>query len=88
MKEGDDRLAERHAFDREEAVPAGVELIDDDVGVPEALERLVVVEPLDDLEVGVEPFDGRDHVLGALPAARRRRMQDHGARDDRRAAPG
>ena len=80
VEERDDRLAERHALDREEAVPAGVELVDDDVGVPEPLERLVVVEPFHDLEVGVEPFDGGDHVLGALAPARRGGVQDHRSR--------
>ena len=33
VQEGHDRLAERHALDREQAVPAGVQLVDDDVGV-------------------------------------------------------
>ena len=66
VQERDDRLAERHALDREQAVPAGIELVDDDVGVAVALERLLVVEALDDLEVGVEPLAGGDHVLGAL----------------------
>ena len=80
VEERDHRLAERHALDREQAVPAGVELVDDDVGVPEALERLVVVEPLDDLEVGVEALDRGDHVLGALAAPRRGRVQDDGPR--------
>ena len=73
VEERDDRLAERHALDREEAVPAGVELVDDDVCVAIALERLVVVQPFDDLEVGVEPLDGRDHLLGPL------RRRDDGA---------
>ena len=80
VEERDDRLAERHALDREQAVPARVELVDDDVGVPEALERLLVMEPLDDLEIGVEAFDRRDHVLGALASPRRGRVQDHGPR--------
>ena len=79
VQEGDDRLAERHALDREQAVPARVELVDDDVGVAVALECLVVVEALDDLEVGVEPLAGGDHVLGALAPPRRRRVDDHAA---------
>jgi len=29
VQERDDRLAERHRFDREDAVPAGIELVDD-----------------------------------------------------------
>ena len=69
MQEGDDRLSERHRLDREEPVPARVQLVDDDVGGAVALERLVVVEALDELEVGVEPFHGSDHVLAALAPA-------------------
>ena len=48
---GDDRLAERHRLEREDAVPAGVELVDDDVGPRVALARLVVADALDDVEV-------------------------------------
>ena len=44
-----------------------------------ALERLVVVEALDELEVGVEPLDGGDHVLAALAPARRGRVDDQRA---------
>ena len=68
VQEGDDRLAERHALDREEAVPAGVQLVDDDVGLAVALERLVVVEALDEDEVGVEALARGEHVLGSLAA--------------------
>ena len=68
MEEGHDGLPQRHALDREEAVPAGVELVDDDVGLAVALECLVVVEALDEDEVGVEPLACRDDVLGALAA--------------------
>ena len=75
-----DRLPERHALDREEPVPAGVELVDDDVGLAIALERLVVVEALDEDEVGVEPLARGEHVLGPLAAARRGRVQDHRSR--------
>ena len=77
VEEGDDGLAKRHALDREQPVPAGVQLVDDDVGVAEELERLVVMETLDDLEVGVESFARSDHMFGALSSARRRRVQDH-----------
>ena len=45
VQERDDGLPERHALDREEAVPARVELVDDDVRVAVVLERLVVAEP-------------------------------------------
>ena len=54
VEERDDRLAERHRLDREDAVPARVQLVDDHVRVPVALERLAMVEPLDDLELDVE----------------------------------
>ena len=80
MQEGDDRLPERHRLDREDAIPAGVQLVDHDVGRAVALERLVVVEALDELELGVEALARRDHVLGALPPARRRRVDDQRAR--------
>ncbi len=76
VEERDDRLAERHALDREEAVPAGVELVDDDVRVAVALERLGVMEALDDLEIGVEPLAGSDHEVGALPLPGGRRVDD------------
>ena len=78
MEERDDRLAERHRLDREDAVPAGVQLVDDHVRVPVALERLAVVEPFDDLELDVELLARRDDVLGALARARRRRVQHDG----------
>ena len=87
VQERDDRLAERHRLDREDPVPAGVQLVDDDVGRAVALERLVVMEALDELEVGVEPLARGDHVLGALaPAAARARARSAGARG-RTAAP-
>ena len=54
VEERHDGLAERHALDREQAVPAGVQLVDDDVGVAVQRERLLVVEPFDDPQVDVE----------------------------------
>ena len=66
VQEGDDGLPERHRLDREDPVPAGVQLVDHDVGGAVPLEGLVVVETFDELEIGVEPLDRRDHVLGAL----------------------
>ena len=42
VEERDDRLAERHRLDREDPVPAGVQLVDDDVSAAVALARLVV----------------------------------------------
>ena len=60
MQERDDGLAERHALDREEAVPAGIQLVDDDVGVAVALERLVVVEPSTISQLGVEALARAD----------------------------
>ena len=76
MQERDDGLPERHRLDREEPVPARVQLVDHDVGGAVALERLVVVEALDELEVGVEPFHGGDHVLAALAPAGGGRVDD------------
>ena len=76
VQEGDDRLPERHRFDREQPVPARVQLVDDDVRGAVALERLVVVEAFDELQIGVEPFHRGDHVLASLPPARRRRVDD------------
>ena len=76
VQERQHRLAERHALDREEPVPPGVQLVDDDVGVAVERERLVVVEALDDAELDVEPLAGAQHVVGPLPAARRRRVDD------------
>ncbi len=80
VEERDDRLSERHALDREEPVPPRVQLIDDDVRLAVALERLVVVEALDEDEVGVEPFARLEHVLRSLASPGRRRVEDHGAR--------
>ncbi len=79
VEERHDGLAERHAFDREQAVPAGVQLVDDDVGVAVALQRLVVMEALDDAELDVELLARSQHMVGPLPAARGRGVDDHGA---------
>ena len=81
VQERDDGLAECHALDREQAVPAGVQLVDDDVRVAVAGERLVVTQPFDDAELHVQPGAGLDDVVGPLAATRRRRV------DDDRAAP-
>ena len=85
VEEGDDRLAERHALDREQAVPAGVQLVDDDVGVLVEPPRLVVVEALDDLQVDRELLAGGDHVLGALAAAAGRGVERRPGARGRRA---
>ena len=74
------RLPERHRLQREDPVPAGVELVDDDVRPFVVAPRLVVAEPFDDVEVDVQPFARLDHVLGALAAPRRRRVQNHRTR--------
>src|SRR6188472_1302216 len=76
VQERHDRLAERHALDREQPVPARVQLVDDDVGLAVALERLVVVESLDEEEVCVEARTRLDHVLRSLATARGGRVQD------------
>ena len=80
VEERHHRLAERHALDREQAVPARVQLVDDDVRLAEALERLVVVQPFHEHEVGIEAVAGREHVLRPLTAAGGGRVQDHRAR--------
>ena len=46
VQEGDDGLAQRHRLDREQSVPAGVQLVDDDVRILVAATRLVVVQAL------------------------------------------
>lgn len=69
VKERHDRLAECHALDREESVPAGVQLIDDEVCGAVALKRLGVVKPLHDLEVDIKSCAGGDDVIRALALA-------------------
>jgi hypothetical protein len=76
VEERDYGLAERHRLDREDAVPARVQLIHDHVGAPVALERRAVVEALDDLEVDVQLGAGGHHVRGPLARARRGRVHD------------
>src|SRR5918995_5197932 len=73
-----DGLAERHRLQREDPVPAGIELVDHDVGAPEPAPRLVMAQPFDDVELDVEAFAGGDDVLGALAAPARRSMEDDG----------
>ncbi len=80
VQRGHDRLAERHRLDREQPVPARVELVDDDVGPLVALARLVVMQPLDDLQLDVQLAAGGDHVLRALPRAVGGRVDDDRAR--------
>ena len=70
VEERDDGLAERHRLDREDPVPAGVQLVDHDVGRAVALERLVVVESLDELEVGVQALR-RAATTCSVPLRRR-----------------
>ena len=88
VEERDHGLAQGHALDREEPVPPGVQLIDDDVGVAVVLERLPVVQALDDPELDVELRAGGEHVVGALPTPRGRGVDDDGSlpagRGDRR----
>ena len=78
MQERDHRLPERHRLDREQPVPPGVELVDNDVGGLVALAGLVVVEALDDLQIHRKLLACGDHVLGSLPAAARRGVDDYG----------
>src|SRR5581483_1005707 len=80
VEERDDGLAERHRLDGEEPVPAGVQLVDDDVRALVALASLVVMEALDDLELDRELLAGGDHVLGPLALAVGRRVEDDGPR--------
>ena len=77
---GDDGLAERHRLEREDAVPAGVQLVDDDVGARVALARDVVGHAFDDVEVDRQLRARLDHVLRALLLAVRRRVHDERAR--------
>jgi hypothetical protein len=46
-----DRLAQRHPLDREDAVPVPQKLVDDDVGLLVALERLLVAHAVHDVEL-------------------------------------
>ena len=78
VEECEDGLAEREAFDREDPVPPGVELVDHDVGLAVQRERLVVADALDDPQVDVEGFAGRDDVLRPLPPPRRGGVDDDG----------
>ena len=76
VEERHDRLPERHRLDREHAVPALEDLVDDDVGPLVLLAGLVVVDALDDLQVDRQLRAGLDHVGGALLHAVRGRMDD------------
>ena len=81
-----DRLAERHRLEREDPVPAGVQLVDHDVGALVPAARLVVAQALDDVELDVQALARLDDVLGALASAAGRRMQDDRAARAPRAA--
>ena len=74
----DDRLAERHRLEREDTVPAGVQLVDDDVARRVAVARLVVRQALDDVQVDVQLLARVDDVRGPLLLAVRRRVQTSG----------
>ena len=76
----DDRLAERHRLEREDAVPAGVQLVDDDVGPGVALARLLVVDALDDVELDRQLLARLDHEARALLLAVRGGVDDQRAR--------
>ena len=76
MEEGHHRLAERHRLDREQPVPARVQLVEDDVGLLVALAGLGVVEPFDDLELDAELVAGAHELLGPLAGAARGRMDE------------
>jgi hypothetical protein len=79
VEKGHHRLAERHRLDGEQAVPAGVELVDDDVRRLVLTPGLVMMEALDDPELDRQPRAGGDHVLGALAPAAGRGVDDDGA---------
>ncbi len=70
------RLAERHRLEREDPVPAGVQLVDDDVGSLVAPAGLVVPDPLDDVELDIQALAGCDDVLRPLAAPARRGVED------------
>src|SRR5829696_5727143 len=74
------RLAESHRLDREDPVPAGIELVDDEVGAPVPAACLVVAQPFDDVELDVEALARFYQVLGALPTPAGRGVQDDRAR--------
>jgi hypothetical protein len=60
-------------------VPVAQHLVDDDVRLLVALERLLVPDAVDDVEVDRELLAGFDHVLGALLLLVRRRVDDSDA---------
>ena len=72
----DDRLAECHRLEREDTVPAGPQLVDDDVRSPVACPGLFVWHAFDDVEFDVELVARVDHELGAFLLAIRRRVHD------------
>ena len=76
LQVGEHGLAERHRLEREDAVPARVQLVDDDVGPRVAGARLLVGHAFDDVEVDRQLLARLDHVAGALLLAVRRRVHD------------
>ncbi len=76
VQRGDDRLAEGHAFDGQDPVPVAEHLVDDDVGLFDALERLLVPHAVHHVEVDRELLARVDHVLRALLVEVRGRMDD------------
>ena len=86
LQVGDDRLAERHRLEREDAVPAGVQLVDDDVGACVPLAGDVVRHAFDDVELDRQLLAGLDHESRALLLAVRRRVHDERSRGVRSAA--
>ncbi len=72
----DDRLAERHPLDGQDPVPVAEHLVDDDVGLLDALERLLVPHAVHDVEIDRKLLARVDHVLRALLVEVRGRMDD------------
>ena len=80
MDVADDGLAVGHRLDRKQPVPAGIELVDDDVRPREPGTDLVVAHVLDHVEVDPELLARGDDHLGALSPAGERGVGDpHGA---------
>ena len=76
VERGDDRLTEGHPLDREDPVPVAEHLVDDDVRLLVALERVLVANAVDDVEVDRELLAGLDHAVGAFLLEVRRSVHD------------